>query len=156
MSEILPVHAYQLWLAFGMLLAIGEIFTPGFYFLCVAISCLVPSLVAALGAGFNTQLAAFCGASVALLLFYRLELRERLAKKPAAARTNADAMVGREAEALVDIAEGKVGEVRLGGEIWRARAEDGFVQQGQRVFVLGIQGLELQVGSRPESAQRAD
>jgi len=53
------------------------------------------------------------------------------------------ALMGR--KATVRSVLNPTGQVMLGGEIWRARLDDGVAQPGETVTVTGIRGLELDV-----------
>lgn len=54
-------------------------------------------------------------------------------------------MTGKEGEAAERLDPG--GLVRVGGETWRALAEDGPIEAGQCVKVVGVKGLKLRVTS---------
>ena len=57
-------------------------------------------------------------------------------------KTGAEAMIGREAEVVSPCRP--LGDVRVHGELWRARCEDG-AEIGDRVCIEGIEGLTLLV-----------
>ena len=63
-------------------------------------------------------------------------------------KSNADALVGREAIVLQRIAPHAPGQVKVNDEIWRADVADDSAtpfETGQRVTVAGINGVTLQV-----------
>jgi membrane protein implicated in regulation of membrane protease activity len=122
-------------------LAVGEVFTPGLFFLGpIALAALVAMLVAILGAGPVIQLIVFIGGSVASLALVRPIARAHL-RMPAELRTGTAALTGARAVVLqrVDVDGGRV---RIGGEEWSARAfMDGEVYEpGDRVEVVKIEG----------------
>ncbi len=57
--------------------------------------------------------------------------------------TGAEAMVGEEGEALTDFRRGR-GKVFVHGEIWNAVGEEA-IKKGDRVKVVGVEGLKLRV-----------
>ena len=58
------------------------------------------------------------------------------------AKTNIDAIIGREGIVLKDIAKNFDGRVRVGNEQWRARAEED-IKEGDEVVVTSISGTTL-------------
>lgn len=121
-------------------LAAGEVVTFGFFLGPIALAALVAALVAALGASVELQLAAFVVASLASLAIIRPIVRRHL-RTPAALRTGTAALVGETALVLERVTRDE-GQVRIGGEVWSARAydEDGVIEPGARVTVLDIKG----------------
>jgi len=122
-------------------LAIGELLTPGLFFLGpVALAAAAAAVAAALGAGAVVAILVFLGGSVASLGVLRPIARSHL-KLPALSRTGTDALVGRKATVTrrVDAAGGRV---RIGGEEWSARSYlDGEVYaEGATVGVVRIEG----------------
>jgi membrane protein implicated in regulation of membrane protease activity len=135
------VPAWLIWALVAVLLGLGEVFTPGMFFLGPVALAAVASLVVALaGAGVALQLLVFVLCSVASLAFLRPVARRHL-RLPPASRTGTAALVGRKALVLqrVDLHGGRV---RIGGEEWTARAfdESGVFEPGQRVEVVEIEG----------------
>jgi membrane-bound serine protease (ClpP class) len=68
--------------------------------------------------------------------------RRRRRRGPAAVGVHG--LVGREGVALTRLASGVAGQVRVEGEIWRARASEP-VDPGGRVEVTAVDGLTLDV-----------
>jgi membrane protein implicated in regulation of membrane protease activity len=135
------VPAWLIWAIAAVLLAVGEIFTPGMFFLGpVALAAVVAGIVAVAGVGVVLQLIVFIGASIGSVLFLRPIARAHL-HMPAALRTGTAALEGSKAVVLqrVDVNGGRV---RIGGEEWSARAymEDQVLEPGTRVEVVKIEG----------------
>ncbi len=133
--------AWLAWAIAAVLLAIGEIFTPGLFFLGpIAVAAVAAMIVAALGAGWVIELAVFAAGAVASLAVLRPIARSHL-RMPAALRTGTAALVGARAVVLerVDAAGGRV---RIGGEVWSARAldEGQVLEPGTNVQVAEIEG----------------
>jgi membrane protein implicated in regulation of membrane protease activity len=132
---------WLVWAILAVALAVGEILTPGLFFLGpVALAALAAAFVAALGGGIALSLIVFIVGSVASLAFLRPVARRHV-RMPALARTGTDALVGRTA-VVVRPVDAVGGRVRIGGEEWTARAYlDGeSFAEGARVEVVKIEG----------------
>ncbi len=133
--------AWLVWAILAALLALGELATPGLFFLGpIALAAIPAGLVAALGLGAIWQLLAFVVCSLASLGLIRPIARAHL-RMPHAIRTGTAALVGAPAIAL-DRVDAQGGRVRIGGEIWSARAYDEtqVIEAGARVEVMKIEG----------------
>jgi membrane protein implicated in regulation of membrane protease activity len=135
------VPAWLIWAIAAVLLSVGEIFTPGMFFLGpVALAAVAAALVALVGLGVAAQLLVFIAASIATVAFLRPIARRHL-RMPAALGTGTAALEGTKAVVLqrVDVHGGRV---RIGGEEWSARAymEDQVLEPGTRVEVVKIEG----------------
>ncbi|HMJ00649.1 MAG TPA: NfeD family protein [Gaiellaceae bacterium] len=133
--------AWLIWAIVAAGLAVGEIFTPGLFFLGpVAVAAITAAVLALLGLGAIVQLLAFVAASVASVAVLRPLARSHL-RVPPLLRTGTAALVGSKALVLerVDVNGGRV---RIGGEEWSARAfmEDQVLEPGARVEVVKIEG----------------
>jgi membrane protein implicated in regulation of membrane protease activity len=135
------VAAWLAWAIAAVLLAVGEIFTPGLFFLGpVALAAVTSALAAVLGAAVWLQLVVFAAGSFASLAFLRPIARAHL-RLPPALRTGAAALEGARATVLRRVdADG--GLVRIGGEEWTARpyAEGEVFEAGAQVEVAKIEG----------------
>jgi membrane protein implicated in regulation of membrane protease activity len=130
-----------IWAIAAALLAVGEIFTTGLFFLGpVALAAILAMIVALVGAGAVLQLLVFIGASVASLALIRPIAKAHL-RMPAELRTGTAALTGAKAVVLQRV-DSDHGLVRIGGEEWSARAYmDGEVYEtGERVEVVKIEG----------------
>lgn len=133
--------AWLIWAIAAVVLSVGEILTPGMFFLGpVALAAVAAAVVALLGAGVAFQLLAFIIGSIATVAFLR-PIAKRHLHMPAALRTGTAALEGTKAVVLqrVDVNGGRV---RIGGEEWSARAymEDQVLEPGTRVEVVKIEG----------------
>jgi membrane protein implicated in regulation of membrane protease activity len=132
------------WVIAAVAFAIGEIATPGLFFLApFALAALLTAVVAVAGAGTAASLAVFLVASVGLLTFVRPVARRHL-RLPSHVRTGTDALIGRNAVVLERIANSEAsGCARIeGAEVWTARAfdDDRVIEPGEHVQVIRIQG----------------
>jgi membrane protein implicated in regulation of membrane protease activity len=135
------VPAWLIWAIAAVLLSVGEILTPGMFFLGpVALAAVAAAVVALVGVGIVFQLLAFIIGSIATVALLR-PIAKRHLHMPAALRTGTAALEGTKAVVLqrVDVNGGRV---RIGGEEWSARAymEDQVLEPGTRVEVVKIEG----------------
>lgn len=133
--------AWLIWAIAAVLLAVGEIFTPGMFFLGpVALAAVIAGVVALLGPGGAVQLIVFIAGSVASVWLLRPIARRHL-HMPAALRTGTAALEGTKAVVLQRV-DANGGRVRIGGEEWSARSymEDQVYEPGARVEVVRIEG----------------
>ena len=129
-----------MWTIAAAALAAGEIFTLGFFLGPIAVAAALAAIVAALGGGVAFQVAVFIVGSLASLAFLRPVVQRHL-RTAAALRTGTAALVGSPAVVLERVDQDG-GRVRIGGEVWSARAYDEtqVLEPGARVEVLEIKG----------------
>jgi membrane protein implicated in regulation of membrane protease activity len=135
------VSAWVAWSIAAVLLAVGEILTPGLFFLGpVALAAVAGAVASLFDAPLWLQLVVFAVSSFASLGLLRPIARRHLSM-PHAIRTGAAALVGARAVVLqrVDVDGGRV---RIGGEEWSARAymPDQVLEPGMQVEVAEIEG----------------
>src|SRR5436190_10610437 len=133
--------AWVVWAIVTVGLAIGELLTPGLFFLGpVAVAALAAAIVAALGLGTIVQLLVFIVGSIASLAILRPIARSHV-RTPPALRTGVAALAGARAVVLERV-DGHRGLVRIRGEIWSARAyfDDQVMEPGREVEVVKIEG----------------
>ena len=128
------------WIVAAGVLAIGEIATLGFFLGPIAVAAALAAVVALAGGSLAVQWIVFVAASLATLLVLRPIARRHL-QTPARLRTGTAALIGARAMVLerVDV---HGGQVKIGGEVWSARAydEDEVIEPGTRVEVMQIDG----------------
>jgi membrane protein implicated in regulation of membrane protease activity len=140
-SLILGIPVWALWAIAAVLLSIGELFTPGLFFLGpLAVAALFAALVATLSIGAVGALLAFIGAAVTSVLVLR-PLARRHIRLPASSRTGTAALIGQKALVLEQV-DGAGGRVKIGGEEWSARPylEGDALHAGEQVEVAQIEG----------------
>jgi membrane protein implicated in regulation of membrane protease activity len=133
--------AWVAWAIFAVLLAIGEIFTPGLFFLGpIALAALAATVAAAVGSAVWVQILVFGIGSFAALALLRPIARAHLTM-PRAIRTGAAALEGAKAIVLQRV-DSRGGRVKIGGEEWSARSymPDEAFDVGAEVEVVQIQG----------------
>jgi membrane protein implicated in regulation of membrane protease activity len=132
---------WVIWAIAAIGLGIGEIMTPGLFFLGpVAVAAVAAGIVAAVGGGAVLQLIVFIAGSLASLAFLRPLARAHL-HLPAMLRTGTAALVGTKATVLQRV-DASGGLVRIGGEQWTARPymEGQVFEPGAQVEVVEIKG----------------
>jgi membrane protein implicated in regulation of membrane protease activity len=133
--------AWVAWAIFAVVLAIGEIFTPGLFFLGpIALAAVAATIAAAAGAAVWAQILIFGLGSFAAVAVLRPIARSHLTM-PRAIRTGAAALEGARAVVLQQV-DGRGGRVKIGGEEWSARSyvPDEVFEAGTEVEVAQIQG----------------
>ena len=136
------MEEWLLWLILAVVFGVGEILTLGFFLAPFAGGAAVAAVVSAAGAPTAAALAVFLVIAIGLLLALR-PLARAHRRLPPSIRTGTAALVGKQATVLERIANGEgVGCVRLGGEVWTARAydDDETFEAGTRVQVIEIRG----------------
>ena len=133
--------AWLIWALAAVLLAVGEIFTPGMFFLGpVALAAVGAGIVALVDVGVVWQFLVFIGGAVGSVWILRPIARRHL-RMPAAIRTGTAALEGAKA-VVTQRVDANGGRVRIGGEEWSARAymDDQVLEPGTRVEVVKIEG----------------
>ena len=137
--------AWLWWLGASLVMGVIETLTADLTFLMFAGGALGGAVAAALGAPLWIQVLVFAVISVLLLVAIRPWAKRRLTEGTPDTRTNAEALIGREAIALtaVDVHGGRI---RLGGEEWSARLAENLgggvprLDVGDPVRVTSIDG----------------
>jgi membrane protein implicated in regulation of membrane protease activity len=132
---------WLLWVLVAVALAVGEVLTPGLFFLGpVALAAGAAAVADVLGAGTIGSLIVFIVCSIASLAILR-PIARRHVHLPAISRTGTDALVGRKAVVTRQV-DGAGGRVRIGGEEWSARSYlgDQVLVEGQTVDIVQIEG----------------
>jgi membrane protein implicated in regulation of membrane protease activity len=133
--------AWLIWAIVSVLLAIGEIFTPGLFFLGpIALAALAATVTAAVGGPIWLQIVVFGAGSFAAVGLLR-PIAKAHVKMPRAIRTGAAALEGTKAVVLQPV-NSHGGRVKIGGEEWSARSyvPDEEFDVGAEVEVAQIQG----------------
>lgn len=133
------------WVVVAAGLLAGEVLTLNLVLLMLSAAALVAAAVALTDAGLAVELLAFAGASTALLLFVR-PIAQRHLRSPGGTVDTPRALEGRVAVVVEDVTD-DAGQVRVHGEIWRARAYAGGpdLPAGTSVVVAQVEGATLHV-----------
>ena len=147
-----------LWLVAAGVFALGELASPGSFFLLpFAIGAAVAALLAFLDVNVIVQFVAFAGLSLGSLALLRPVAR-RLDRDEPTAGIGAKRLIGEKALVLEAIpAEHGSGMVRIGREEWRAEASDGSpVPEGATVKIVEVRGTRVVVYPTDPPALEAD
>ncbi len=135
------VAGWVVWAIVAVGLALGELATPGLFFLGpVALAAVPAGIVALAGGAAWLQLLVFIAGSLASLGILRPIARAHL-RVPALTRTGTARLIGARA-VVVQRVDAFGGRVRIGGEEWSARAymEGQVLEPGTPVEVAQIEG----------------
>ncbi|MDR1899524.1 MAG: NfeD family protein [Treponema sp.] len=137
------------WLALVVLFSVIELCTFGLTTVWFAISALVMVFLSFLPIPFRGQVTIFLAVAILLLVFTRPIAVKKL--KVGKVKTNVEDLAGKHALVTKTIKEFEKGEIRLNGQIWSAKSEDGgTMEEGTRCEVLRIEGVHAVV--RPLTA----
>jgi membrane protein implicated in regulation of membrane protease activity len=127
------------WLAFAGLLGVAEMITLAFAAGLMAVAAVAAAVVAAAGGGLLTQALAFAATSFAALAGIYPVAQRRRAR--GSYRGGSDALNDQQATVVRQV-DALDGAVRIGAEVWSARAYDPtqVIAEGSRVAVFGIEG----------------
>jgi membrane protein implicated in regulation of membrane protease activity len=131
-----------IWLIAGVVAAVGEILTTGFFLAPFAVGAFGAMVVAFAGGDAVPQIVVFVALTVASFAVVRPIARRHLYQPPQL-RTGTAALIGRNAIVLERVANDEgVGTVRIDGEVWTARAydDDHVIEAGTKVQVIEIRG----------------
>ena len=145
------------WIIATAVFAIGELTTPGsFFMLPFAIGALVATVLAFLDVNIVIEWLAFVGVSLAVFVALR-PVAHRLNRSVDDTGVGSRRLLGQSAVVLREIPAGDVGLVRVDREEWRAQSTDGAAipigtavrvadVQGTRVIVAAVDGLSSPTG----------
>ena len=141
------MDAELLWLVLAAVLIVVELLTLTIALGMLGVAALLTAGVALLGGGPVVQSIAFAVTSLGLLVFVRPPVQRMLTSRDDAS-TDPRALSGSTA-VVVERVSDDTGQVRLHGELWRARpyAGGGPVEAGREVSVAAVDGATLLVYS---------
>lgn len=140
------------WLLLGLFLMVGELATPGgFYIIFFGVGAFLTGVIALAGLQSTAwQMLLFTVLSVGGLLLFRARMLSWMQRDPQAPAV--DAVVGEIATVRDSLVPGAIGKVEFRGASWSARnASDEALAAGSRCRITGIEGLLLLVG--PEGSR---
>lgn len=141
---------WLIWFAAGLVLGTVELLTLDFFFLTLGLSAFVAGGFGAFGASVTIQVIAFAVSALVLLLLVRPWARRLLQSSTPDVDTNARAYLGKTAVVMEPLVA-EEGRVRIGGEVWSARGQDGATfPVGSEVRVIQIDGATAVVGPLSE------
>ena len=137
--------SWQIWMIVGVLMFIGEIFTPGFLLACLGLGCFAAGVAALLGAGITVQAISFIVVSLIIFFGVRPFFLRHFYRAATGVKTNVDALVGKTGIVTQTIDPlTSSGRVNVGGEDWRGMTEgDAKIEAGTRISVVKVDGTKL-------------
>lgn len=142
------LQLWHIWVIAALVCFIIEIFTAGFAVACFSIGALAAAIASALHLSLIWQLLLFAVFTFLAFAFVR-PLILKLFYKSGGARTNANALIGRQGRISQDIDPARgYGRVAIDGDDWKAVSEDGgAISKGTSVEVVSIDSVILTVKS---------
>ena len=139
-------HMWAGWLTLAVALGALELVSLDLFLIMLAGGALVGAVVALLGAPVALQVVLALISAVGLLGVIRPSVVRRLHQGPDL-RTGAEALIGKRATVLRELAHGTPGRVKIGGEEWTAEPydEDDRIEPGEVVDVVQIKGATAYV-----------
>ncbi|TAK69625.1 MAG: NfeD family protein [Actinomycetota bacterium] len=140
------MDAWVWWLIAAAVLAVVEVLTVDLVAIMLAGGAAAAAIASAVGAPAPVSFLVFAAVSALLLLVLRPVAKRHLTRGPVL-RSGTDALRGQQALVLERV-DGRDGRVKLGGEIWSARAYDetSAYDVGTSVQVIAISGATALVG----------
>ena len=140
-----------IWVALTVILAIIEVFTLGLTTIWFALAALVMVFLSFLPIPIVFQILIFLAISAVLLIFTRPVALKKF--RTGREKTNVDSLIGKYALVTKKIGEFDNGEVKLNGQIWSARSENGSeLNEGTKCEVVRIEGVHAIVRIPNESS----
>ncbi len=146
-----PAQWRWIWLGAAVLFGMGEMATPGSFFLApFAVGAVVASALAFGEVGIAGEWAAFVGISLAALIGLR-PLARRLDSATGADGVGSRRLIGRAGVVLEEIRPGELGVVRVNREEWRAESADAApLAEGTQIRVTEVEGTRVIVTTTKE------
>ncbi len=138
----------MLWLVLGVVLIVSEVISLTLVLGMLGVGALVAAALAFAELSALLQVAGFTAASTGLLLFVRPPVKAALDRGGTTERTDVRMLQGASAVVVQRVTDDS-GQVRLHGELWRARpyAGTGPVDVGKPVSVAAVEGATLLIYS---------
>jgi hypothetical protein len=141
--------SWWIWMILGLILFVGELLTPGgFYLIFFGAAAVLAGFTAWIFPAFPVagQWLLFSILAIISLLLFRRPLLERM--KRGMPTHEVDSLVGETAVALAEIAAGAIGKAEMRGTAWNARNVGGIpIPAGARCRVQRVDGLQLDISA---------
>ena len=139
------------WIVVAIMFLFAEMNTPGlFFFVSFAAGAVCASILAFLEYTLVTQCVAGMSVTIVTFLLMRKYLKQKKMSEVTyePAFTNIDALAGKCGLVVAEIGSHNAGQVKIGGEVWRARGDGGVeLKEGELVCVLRVEGNTVIVKS---------
>ncbi len=139
-------HMWESWLGLAVVLGALELVSLDLFLAMLAGGALIGAVTALLGGPIALQIVLALISAVGLLGLIRPSVVRRLHKGPDL-KIGADALIGKRATVLRELAHGTPGRVKIGGDEWTAEPydEDDRIEAGETVDVVQIKGATAYV-----------
>ena len=135
-----PFEMRWIWLGLVILFALIEVLTFNLTTIWFALSALIMVFLSLLPIPVAAQILIFLGFSAVFLFLTRPLVLKKF--KIGRVKTNVDSMIGKHALVTRPIREFESGEVKVGGQYWTARTEDGAeIAKGIKCEIMRIEGV---------------
>ncbi|MCL2265355.1 MAG: NfeD family protein [Treponema sp.] len=135
---------WWIWVALVIIFAVVEGITLGLTTIWFALAAVVMVFLSFLHIPLLYQILIFLVISTVLLVFTRPVALKKF--KVGRVKTNVDSLIGKNALVIKQITEFDRGEVKVNGQIWTARLEDGSsftLAEGSKCEVVRIEGVHV-------------
>ena len=140
-----------IWIGFAVLMAVCEAATTQLVSIWFVVGAIAAAVTTIFTPNIFIQLIVFLAFSAASLIITR-PLVKKLKSKNNTVSTNADRLIGQTGVVISEIkTDQDVGQVKVRGEIWSAKAKSAPVSKDSKVKVLSIEGVKLIV--EPENKE---
>lgn len=139
-------HMWESWLGLAVVLGALELLSLDLFLAMLAGGALVGAVTALLGGPIALQVILALVTAVGLLGLIRPNVVRRLHEGPDL-KIGAEALIGKRATVLRELAHGTPGRVKIGGDEWTAEPydEDDRIEAGEVVDVVQIKGATAYV-----------
>jgi len=146
--KIMPI----IWTVLIIVFAVAEAFTLGLTSIWFAAGAVVALLISFLKFPIYLQITVFLVATLVMLIYTRPVAQKYL--RIGASKTNVTALLGESGIVLKRIDTYNLGQVKVKGQIWTAKAEHGQdIARGDEVEIVAIEGVKLIVKPLEEEKQ---
>ncbi|MCL2441382.1 MAG: NfeD family protein [Treponema sp.] len=135
------IDSHWIWLGLTILFAVIEGLTLGLTTIWFALAALIMVFISFLPVPLVFQAMIFLVISAVLLFFTRPLAIKKF--KTGNVKTNVDSLAGKTALVTKQITEFERGEIKVNGQIWSARSEDGSIlTEGTKCEIIRIEGVQ--------------
>jgi membrane protein implicated in regulation of membrane protease activity len=139
-------HLWESWLGLAVVLGALELVSLDLFLAMLAGGAVIGAVTALLGGPIGLQIVLAMVSAVGLLGLIRPNVVRHLHQGPDL-KTGAEALIGKRATVLRELAHGTPGRVKIGGDEWTAEPydEDDRIEAGELVDVVQIKGATAYV-----------
>ena len=135
-----------IWITLGGVLIVAELLTTSLIFASISLGAFTAAIAAALGADIVWQSVSFAIVGVGSIFGLRPLVANRFRNRSENHSTNALALIGAKGKATTEVTQ-DAGQVKVRGEVWSAKTENGRIAADSTVEVKALDGVTLIVTS---------